>query len=171
MDVAVTDDPDFWVKRLTGVAGEYCEFIESLQKEGEPVSSELLSGLGHLLPRLHAAVALLGDSEVGESYMAGVDMDRRFAMYSSLRRYLGDLDAYWMEFDVARDGQEKSGSLADDLTDIYWELKLGLQALEEDRAQIMPTLRSWGTGFRVHWGQHLVDAERHLYALMSRRVV
>jgi hypothetical protein len=60
-----------------------------------------------------------------------------------------------------------SGSLADDLTDIYYELKDGLNRLDrsEDPGR---TLGSWRSGFCKHWGQHVVDAERHLYALVAR---
>jgi hypothetical protein len=158
-------DPAF--ERLTAVAREYCELIESLGVNVEPAT--LIGHLNRLLPRLHAAVTVLGDAENAAGFGETVDLDRRFELYSRLRRILGERDPYWMEFDMARDGQEMSGSLADDLTDIYWELKAGLDRLN-DETDVAPTLRSWGAGYRLNWGQHLVDAERHLYALRARRV-
>ena len=95
------------------------------------------------------------------------DLDARFELYGYLRKLLGDRDAYWMEFDAAHDKQCMSGSLADDLTDIYCELKAGLVHLERyDDAR--HTLGHWRSGFCKHWGQHVVDAERHLYALSAR---
>jgi len=157
-------------ERLTEVAREYCSYIENFEGISSLESTEFLAQLSRLLPRLHAAVAVLGDAENAAEFDDVVDMESRFALYSRLHEGLGELDAYWMEFDVARDGQEKSGSLADDLTDIYWELKSGLQKLRE-QADLAPTLRCWGAGYRLNWGQHLVDAERHLYALRARRVV
>jgi hypothetical protein len=30
-------------------------------------------------------------------------------------------------------------------------------------------LRYWRRSFELHWGQHLVDAERHLYALKAQQ--
>jgi hypothetical protein len=60
-----------------------------------------------------------------------------------------------------------SGSLADDLTDIYFDLKPGLELLPAAHPE--PVLRFWLESFELHWGQHLVDAERHLYALKLRR--
>ena len=57
--------------------------------------------------------------------------------------------------------------LADDLTDIYCELKHGLQRLERGNDTRL-TLGRWRSGFCKHWGQHVVDAERHLYALSAR---
>lgn len=157
-------------RHLTQVAQEYCALIESFDA-GEDVDIPLLvSGLAQLLPRLHSAVSVLADAEATEDLLAGIDPEQRFSLYSRLHHSFGDLDAYWLEFDGGRDWQEKSGSLADDLADIYWELKAGLQRLEAEQA-LLPTLRCWGAGYRLHWGQHLVDAERHLYGLRARRLL
>ena len=161
-------DPE--IERLTAVAREYCEFIESLDCDRADGSASFVRQLCQLLPRLHAAVAVLGDAENADGFGEEVDLDCRFGLYSRLHRIFGERDAYWMEFDVARDCQEKSGSLADDLTDIYWELKAGLARLQR-KDELVPTLRSWGAGYRLNWGQHLVDAERHLYTLRARRGV
>lgn len=159
---------DLAMERLTSVAREYCDLIESLGlQNAEPAG--LVGDLSQLLPRLHAAVAVLDDADNAMAFGDTVDLERRFELFSRLHRILGERDAYWMEFDVARDGQEMSGSLADDLTDIYWELRSGLDRLH-DHMDVAPTLRTWGAGYRLNWGQHLVDAERHLYALRARRV-
>jgi len=66
---------------------------------------------------------------------------------------------------VAQDGQSMSGSLADDLTDIYCELKHGLKLM---RVEPGKALDDWRSGYHLHWGQHLLDAERHLYELKSQ---
>jgi hypothetical protein len=57
-----------------------------------------------------------------------------------------------------------TGSLADDLTDIYCELKHGLRAFPAKPAR---TLETWFLGYDCHWGQHLVDAQRHLATLAA----
>ena len=164
------ESADEALARLTEVANEYCDFIEDFDGLESDDSTRFLASLSRLLPRLHAAVAVLGDAEVDDAGADENDLDMRFELYSRLHESLGELDAYWMEFDVARDVQEKSGSLADDLTDIYWELKAGLRQLQQ-QADTRKTLLRWGAGYRLNWGQHLVDAERHLYALRARRVV
>ena len=151
------------ISELLAIAHRYCELIESLE-EGD---REPLSQLNELLPRLHAAMTAAGPSPVDAAYDASVDLDQRFELFSRLHRLLGDLDGYWMEYDVTPDRQEMSGSLADDLTDIYCELKIGLTRLQRD-ADTRPTLSRWRSGFCKHWGQHVVDAERHLYALSAR---
>jgi hypothetical protein len=96
------------------------------------------------------------------------ELDDRFEFFARLRRRLGGKDSYWLEFDDfagvgARLGEGMSGSLADDLTDIYFELKRGLCLLSS--ADPDAVARFWQSGFTAHWGQHLVDAERHLYRL------
>ena len=70
-----------------------------------------------------------------------------------------------MEYDVAHDGQNMSGSLADDFTDIYFELKCGLELLEEFPELIYKAVNTWLSSYYIHWGQHLVDAERQLYQI------
>lgn len=146
---------------LAQVAQTYCELIEGSSEEDE----RWLSKIAIVLPKLHAAVASLGDEHYRVTHGLMADLDARFELYTHLRELLGERDGYWMEFDVAEDGQAMSGSLADDLTDIYCELKHGLTMLDghPDAA-----LDGWRRGFRVHWGQHLVDAERHLYELRAR---
>jgi hypothetical protein len=148
---------------LLSIARRYCELIESL---GEGNRAPLVQ-LNEVLPRLHAAMTGVGPPHDEGADEGGEDLDARFELFSRLRNRLGDLDAYWMEFDIAPDRQEMSGSLADDLTDIYCELKHGLQRLERGNDTRL-TLGRWRTGFCKHWGQHVVDAERHLYALSAR---
>ena len=148
---------------LLPIARRYCELVESLE-EGHRTP---LVQLNEVLPRLHAAMTAVRPCTDDGPLDADADLDQRFELYSRLHRLLGDLDGYWMEYDVTPDRQEMSGSLADDLTDIYCELKNGLARLERG-SDARPTLGRWRTGFCRHWGQHVVDAERHLYELAAR---
>jgi len=148
---------------LLDIASQYCALIESLD-DGLRMP---LTQLNELLPRLHAAMAAVDSVQDDGRGELGIDLDQRFELFSRLHRLLGDLDAYWMEYDVTPDRQEMSGSLADDLTDIYCELREGLDRVQgQDDAR--RTLGRWRDGFCKHWGQHVVDAERHLYALSAR---
>jgi hypothetical protein len=149
---------------LEAVARHYCELVESLN-EG---NTQWLQEIASLLPRLHAAVAALNLPDPDPSHRAVEDLDARFELYTHLRQLLGTRDSYWMEFDVAGDGQTMSGSLADDLTDIYCELKQGLSLLDQ---QPQKAVEGWHSGFHLHWGQHLLDAERHLYDLNARNML
>ena len=138
----------------------YCELIESIDE----TDRSWLRQISMILPRLHVAVAALGVAPDKVEQSGEVDLDDRFELFSTLHRVIGSRDAYWMEFDRMED-DAASGSLADDLTDIYYELKRNLPRLEMEPSHVLNDLRS---GFKFHWGQHLVDAERHLYVLGSR---
>jgi len=139
---------------MADIARAYCQLIEGEPAEPDP----WLQRLWLQLARLHAAVAALGAHPEPHGPVAPSDLDARFELYARLRERLGPRDGYPTEFDW-------NGSLADDLTDIYCELKHGLRLFEESPEQ---ALEIWRHGFRVHWGQHLVDASRHLYHLAAR---
>lgn len=147
---------------MVETAQEYCRTIESLGNDNQDWLAKVFS----LLPKLHAAIAaqLKHDEETFTPLDA--NLENRFELFTELHRLLGERDAYWMEYDMLHDEEHKSGSLADDLTDIYCELKFGLNQLEQQKpAQI---LGNWKHGYQMHWGRHLVDAERHLYELSTK---
>ena len=151
-------------EQMCEVARAYCDLIEQAAVTSPPAG--WLSNVATLLPRINAAVADL-DTEASSSRSATPDMDARFRLYERLHSLLGELDAYWLEFDVLGDENCKSGSLADDLTDIYCELKSGLEMVGADSASqgARVAAASWRNGFRRHWGRHLLDAQRHLIDL------
>jgi hypothetical protein len=151
------------ITAMFATAREYCGLIESVERADDAWLGKLLE----LLPRLHAAMATVAPMAEARDHYVQVDLDARFDLFSRLRGLLGDWDGYWLEFDGGQDGHQMSGSLADDLTDIYCELKFGLIRLDTD-SDPLDTLGGWRHGYRMHWGQHLVDAERHLYNLSAR---
>ncbi len=149
-------------KDMIEVASAFCRLIDAVDE----ADSSWLHQLSALLPRLHAAVDALCARDADPFCLVNSDLDTRFEIYSRLRDKLGINDSYWMEFDVALDGQSMTGSLADDLTDIYCDLKSGLSILDEEPDL---ALDNWRSSFKIHWGQHLVDASRHLYELDTRK--
>ena len=141
----------------------FCELIDDLRNSGH--GSSALAELARVLPRLHAELAGLNHRAEAGEHLPCVDLEARFDLYSQLKVVLGEYDSYWLEYDHEGHSQSPSGSLADDLTDIYCELQLGLSLLECSPNQ---TLDIWEAGYRLNWGQHLVDAAKHLYTLHSR---
>lgn len=145
---------------IAALARRYCQLIDSCA-----------SGQGHwlrevadLLPRLHAGITSIEAVDpCFDPPLELVDLDARFELFSHLRGLLADRDSYWLEFDRVAEGVgAMTGSLADDLTDIYCELKQGLRLFELDCEYAIAVL---ATGYEQHWGRHLVDAERHLAML------
>jgi hypothetical protein len=147
---------------MASAAEAYCGLIDNKTA----VADNWLSDLYTLLPRLHSAVTALTTFESDDLPVPEVDLDTRFDLYSRLRQQLGERDSYWLEFDASPEQMHMSGSLADDLTDIYFDLQHGLELLDEAWPQ--RAAHQWQSTYRLHWGQHLVDAERHLYALKVR---
>ena len=147
---------------MVDAAGDYCRLIDNAPAR----PGDWLELLFRLMPRLHAAVTALNAYDTGDIPPCETDLDARFELYSHLRKLLGELDSYWLEFDAAPEEVHMSGSLADDLTDIYFDLRYGLDLLDEVWPQ--RAAQAWQSSYRMHWGQHLVDAERHLYALKVR---
>jgi len=124
-----------------------------------------------LLPSLHvAAVALPEVASSRETDELEDDLDARFELYACLLERLGEHDRYWLEFDPidAESDHAMSGSLADDLVDIYFDLQFGLALFESLAEDNKPAVAFWRRSYRTHWGPHLVDAERHLFALKAR---
>jgi len=146
---------------MMSIASEYCSLIEQMDDEQKQIFPSLIK----LLPRLHAAIAAFSDEKEADCYMKEADLDARFELFSRLRQLLGDRDGYWLEYDAKNNEQCKSGSLADDLTDIYCELKSGFLSMEDELKDRDEAIEDWRCGFKVHWGRHLVDAEKHLYDL------
>lgn len=150
------------LSEMVGVAERYCKLIDAPVRNPDA----WLESLYNLMPQLHSAVTLLNAYDTGDMQVAAVDLDERFELYSRLRQQLGEQDSYWLEFDALPEEMHMSGSLADDLTDIYFDLQHGLALMDEAWPQ--RAAQAWQSSYRLHWGQHLVDAERHLYALRVR---
>lgn len=146
---------------IADLAMRYCRVIEGSRSD----SGAWLAEVAELLPRLHAAVCSVDCRDQFGALLVKPDLDERFELYTHLARLLGERDGYWLEFDGFDETQTMTGSLADDLTDIYCELKGGLALLATDPHS---AVYSWRIGYDRHWGQHLVDAERHLAKLSAQ---
>lgn len=153
-DIHNPDPPQGALSEIAECARRYCGMIESV---GEADSS-WLHEMSRLLSRLHHAVEALERTDHSMHAIPAPDLEARFELFSHLRGLLGTQDDYALECDLV-------GSLADDLTDIYCEMKHGLRLFEQE-----PSLAAvnWRSGYHLHWGQHLLDAARHLLGLHSR---
>lgn len=146
---------------LAALARRYCELIDLSGGE-----RQWLREVDGLLPRLREAATTLNGHAYEIARFDLMDLDARFEIYSHLRDLLADRDGYWLEYDSASDGDDAmTGSLADDLTDIYCDLKLGLLLYDLNPED---GIAAWSSGYRRHWRQHLQDAESHLGLLKAQ---
>jgi Domain of unknown function (DUF5063) len=79
-------------------------------------------------------------------------------LFNSLKEKLGDWNLYKQVFDPTRDAEAICGSLADDIADIYRELKAGLVLRETHRDRPEEPIWEWRVGFYPHWGRQAIDA-------------
>jgi hypothetical protein len=134
-------------------------------------AEEFLLTLHPLLAELTFRASVLpdvwSDHDSPEDRMTHDDWSR---LFRSLSDYLGDRDVYWQVFDPVELGGDDPmrGFLADDLADIYRDLKPGLEAVAERRGRIPKfVVWEWRFGFFSHWGHHAINAMRTIHALIS----
>lgn len=146
-------------ERMASAAKEYCHLID----EFGDVSShqDWIHRMAHLLPRLHVAVMELTRREdICLSYHFPDD-DARCELYMHLHNVMGENTV----FHTSRESPYihfLCDRLADDFTDMYYDLKAGLGIIEYDPWLAMD---NWLCSFYLHWGGHLLDAEYCLGAV------
>lgn len=74
---------------------------------------------------------------------------------------LGDKDLYWEVFDPYVEANPVAGSLAEDVLDVYRDIRRGLTLW--DASQMQNAIWEWRFGFDAHWGDHAIDALRALH--------
>jgi hypothetical protein len=164
------------------LAEEYCELIE---RRSALDRDAFLQSVHLLLPRLYAAALRLPstnilftddgsedeDDEVGPQDLPRdpdrVDTDAWRELFHSLGEFIGKGDLYREVYDPYEPPTEPevTGSLADDLADIYRDLLAGLHKWR--RGESGEALWEWRFHFEGHWGEHLTGAMRALYTLSS----
>lgn len=147
-------------------ARAYCDLID---RHRERSCGELLHAalpmLADLLAQGHRLPDVGGDSDdLAES----VGHDGWQCMYSSLGGLLGPLNSYRDSGNPYsfEDVEVLTGSLADDLADVWRDLREGLDALDRG-APREAAIWQWRWGVQAHWGQHAVDALHVLQYLHS----
>jgi hypothetical protein len=88
-------------------------------------------------------------------------------LYNSLQEKLGDWDLYWQVFDPTKDNEAIRGSLADDIADIYRDVKDGIRLTETNQAPFDVIIFDWRFGFSSHWGNHAMNALRTIHFLLD----
>ncbi len=160
METSPNIDPT--IERFVAVARRYCEWAEgNLENSVEELQRARL-----LLTELHLAAIKLPDIGVGEQ--VEVDEVSSEAWQIMFQRF-GNLpvNGYWDVFDPLKEDEKEAvyNSLADDLADIYRDVKDGLNLF--DAGHIIEAVWEWRFSFRTHWGQHLSGAQRALHSYLQ----
>jgi hypothetical protein len=144
------------------------KFIEVVDSAPHFETEVFLANVSHSMAELYS-VAL--DLPTVEPETTGADeapfqLGKWDELRRSLENKIGALSTYWTIFDFTEKQEPVQGSLAGDISEIYFDLKEGLN-LEENGVAQSDVLFDWRLAFRSHWGRHLLAA---LTAIHHRHV-
>ena len=149
--------------RFAETVTDFCRLVEEYEAF-DGGGKAWLHRIGSVMLGLDQAIQpLLRDAGGEAEYSMLLDLEARFALYQRLKSFLGPLDDYWSEGDLEAGDGLKTGSLADDITDVYFDLKRGLNLYSAKPAHEAQALSLWVFSYRIHWEQHLRDATKQLF--------
>jgi len=157
-------------REFNSAASEFCGAVDSASALDRV---ELLSRLYEILPRLiHQGIGLPSLSwsdgytreETKQTRMKEAEW---WQLYELLKEKLGDWDLYWQVFDPTKDSEAIRGSLADDIADIYRDVKEGLDLHDPDLALQQDAICGWRVLYYSHWGQHAINALYTIHFLLE----
>jgi hypothetical protein len=154
---------------FVAVANEYCTFMESAT--GFP-KREFLEKTSKILPLLYYKASLLPalESVLEDGNEKYVTEEQYESVYHGILGLLGAHNDYLEVIDpVYRDSQENvRGSIAEDLADIYQDLKDFIMVYRLGTPEIMQeSIYECKTSFETIWGQRLVNALKVIHSLVT----
>jgi Domain of unknown function (DUF5063) len=146
------------------VAKRFCSIVDSAPSIDR---TELVERIYRVLPKLIDQAIAMPDVELSKRRRRkpprGVGQHEWQLLYQSLQEKLGDWNLYRQVFNPTQDTEAIFGSLADDISDIYDELKKGLELNETSQSQPEDAIWEWKFSFQIHWGKHVIDALLAIY--------
>lgn len=135
------------------------KFIETVDSAPHLETEAFLAILSHNMAELYCnALALPAvEPQTTNSEGSAFQSDKWDELRHSLKEKIGSLDTYWTVFDSTERQEPVQGSLAGDISEIYFDLKKSLH-LEEIGIPTPDVLFDWRLDFRSHWGRHLLEA-------------
>ncbi len=147
------------------LARRYCKLLE----DQTPIGASLFAReCLILLLRLYDGAMRLPDTVARQEDAPQISHETWKSMFDSISAGMPGRDCYWTVFEPLEPNPPSPvvGSLADDLADIWRNLKSGLLLIDHRG----PNCRSsavweWRFSFESHWGRHAVEAITVLHAL------
>jgi hypothetical protein len=98
--------------------------------------------------------------------------DKRWgALYNLLKEKLGRHDLYWTVFDpTSQDNEVIRGTLADDIADVYRDVKESLLLMDKNAITAELAIWNWRQLFYSHWGDHAISALRTIHNLLDEKL-
>ena len=141
-------------------------FIETVDLSSSLEREAFLSSVSCCLAELYSSALYLPAvaPETAEVDETPFPTEQWAGLFQSIKEKIGPLDAYWVIFDSTEKDAPAQGSLAGDISEIYYDLRQDLQLEEKGtpHADLMWELRE---SFRHHWGRHAIGALKAIYDL------
>lgn len=156
--------------RFRIVAERFCVLIDSSPNLAR---AEVLLRVYVVLPELIQRAIELPDLEIGDDEVPRQTNRLRLGqsewmhLYERLKEKLGGWNLYRDVFDPTNDTQAIHGSLADDLSDIYRDIKEGVDSPNPVWNEQRDMIWDWRFGYYSHWGQHAMGALRTIHWLLA----
>jgi Domain of unknown function (DUF5063) len=150
------------VVAFENVARQYCSWAET--QPGTP-DDELLLAMRHVAELYTAALRIPETDPEPDAPERFVDKSSHAAVY---RRFqVLPLQEYGEVFHATALPPEAPtvGDLADDLLDIYADLKSGL--LHYDAGNVQQAVFQWRFSWGIHWGRHATSALRAMHCFVA----
>jgi hypothetical protein len=162
----MSEDLETRLRAFSETALEFCGVVDG-SVATDPI--QLLRSLERVLPALHQRLLELPTLKLGErdEDIPDPSDDERTAVYQTLKKTLGKYDTYRTVFDSQNLEEEAiHASLANDLTDIYFEVLCPIKAWKQgvDSVCVIWELRLL---FYSHWGRHLLSAQKAILGCLS----
>lgn len=138
------------------VAARYCSLIESTDKQDwDSFRLTTISLLAELIYKAHQLPDVEGTGANGRS-ITQAEWKEVFDNVSTNLKFT----YYWTALSPTdlEDDSLGCGDLADDLADIWRDLKEGLLILENNPTASRDAIWQWRFGLSAHWGDHAAQA-------------
>lgn len=150
---------------MRAAAERYCGVVERAPGIDR---QEFASGVQVALVGLLDAAGRLPEVEPSNVDLRdGPTLDEWSNRFAAVQEVLGGWSGYWTTHSpTSEEGEPVLLPLADDLADIWRDMKRGLLALDAGAAED-DVIWEWRFGFRTHWGRHATEALRALHARLA----
>lgn len=144
------------IEQFAEAARRYCSWADG--PLGDPLKEMHQARL--LLTELHFAAVRLPDLGIGEDVETpDISQDEWSRVCQKFARL--PVSSYMDVFNPLKDKEPVTNTLFDDLSDIYRDVKRGLLLFESQHP--IDAAWEWRFNFQIHWGQHLVGAQRAIH--------
>lgn len=151
---------EYEAEAIAEVARQFCSWAEAEPDTPECDAKTALKYLARLTAALLESADPGFDEGPDPESISDDQWKTVYSRFSSLP--FNSYSTIWNPADVAEE-EPVIAELADDLADIYRDLKSGLWLY--DRGYVKVALWDWRQSFQSHWGRHATGA---LYALLAK---